>query len=104
MAVMAAAQEEAWVSRQLAELGIKQTGPTRIDMDNQSTIQMTKNPEFHTWTKHIDVQYHYICEQVATDKVQVEYVPSAELLTDELTKPLSAQAQKEKLQGLGLTQ
>ncbi len=104
MAAMAAAREEAWVLRQLAELGIKQTGPTRIDMDNQSTIQMTKNPEFHARTKHIDVQYHYICEQVAADKVQVEYVPSAELLADELTKPLSAQARKEKLQGLSLTQ
>ena len=104
MAATAAAREEAWVSRQLAELGIKQTGPTRIDMDNQSTIQMTKNPEFHARTKHIDVQYHYIREQVASDKVQVEYVPSAEMLGDELTKPLSAQARKEKLQGLGLTQ
>ena len=104
MAMMAAAQEEAWVLQQLVKLGIKQTGPTRIDMDNQLTIQMTKNLEFHAWTKHIDVQYHYICEQVATDKVQVEYVPSAKLLTDKLTKPLSAQARKEKLQGLGLTQ
>ena len=73
-------------------------------MDNQLTIQMTKNPEFHAQTKHINVQYHYICEQVAVDKVQVEYVPSAELLVDELTKPLSTQARKEKLQGLGLTQ
>ena len=73
-------------------------------MDNQSTIQMTKNLEFHAQTKHINVQYHYICEQVASDKVQVEYMPSAELLADKLTKPLSTQAWKEKLQRLGLTQ
>ena len=38
-------------------------------MDNQLTIQMMKNLKFYTQTKHIDVQHHYICEQVALDKV-----------------------------------
>ena len=31
-------------------------------------------------------------------------MPSVEMLTDKLTKPLSIQVQKEKLQRLGLTQ
>ena len=44
------------------------------------------------------------CCGACTDNSKVGYMPSAEMLADELTKPLSIQAQKEKLQRLGLTQ
>ena len=44
------------------------------------------------------------CCGTCTDDSEVGYMPSVEMLTDKLTKPLSIQVQKEKLQRLGLTQ
>ena len=29
--------------------------------DNKSTIALTKDHQYHTRTKHIDIQYHFIC-------------------------------------------
>ena len=33
-----------------------------IYSDNESTLWLTGNPEFHAWSKHINVQYHYARE------------------------------------------
>ena len=32
--------------------------------DNQGAIALTKNPEFHKHTKHIDIRYHFVREKV----------------------------------------
>ena len=32
--------------------------------DNQSAIQMSKNPKFHGRAKHIGIKFHFICELV----------------------------------------
>jgi hypothetical protein len=36
--------------------------PQIILADNQGAIKLSKNPQHHNWTKHIDVKYHFICE------------------------------------------
>ncbi|CAG7733176.1 unnamed protein product, partial [Allacma fusca] len=42
----------------------------------------------HSRTKHIDIRYHYIRDQVENDQVKIEYVPTTQQLADGLTKPL----------------
>jgi hypothetical protein len=32
----------------------------KINYDSQSTIFLTKNPTYHSKTKHIDVKYHFV--------------------------------------------
>ena len=32
----------------------------RIDCDSQSAIFLAKNPTYHSKTKHIDIQYHFV--------------------------------------------
>lgn len=59
-----AAQEAVWMRRLLADLKNPPEKPTVIYEDNQSTICMTKNPQFHGRSKHIGIKYHYIREQV----------------------------------------
>ena len=34
--------------------------PIKIYYDNMSIIAMTKNPIFHSCTKHIEIRYHFI--------------------------------------------
>ena len=41
-----------------------------------------------TRTKHIDVQHHYIREQIGVGAVRVEWVPTGEQQADALTKAL----------------
>lgn len=57
--------------------------------DNQGSISLVHNPVFHTRTKHIDIQHHYIQDEVAAKRIELVYVPTAEMIEDGLTKPLT---------------
>jgi len=50
-----AAKEVVWLRQLLSKLGQGTRYPTTLLIDNQSAIAITKNPEFHDQTKHIDV-------------------------------------------------
>ena len=65
--------------------------PTLIYEDNQSTICMEKNPQYHRQEKHIDIKFHYIWEQVEKKAIQLEYCESKNMIADMLTKALSSQ-------------
>ena len=81
-----AAQESVWLRQLITELGSSPEMPTIIFEDNQSTIAMTKNPQFHGRAKHIEIKHHFIREQVSNGKVQLEYCPTTEMTADILTK------------------
>lgn len=61
---------------------------TIIYGDNQGAIALAKNPQFHARTKHIDIQQHFVREQVQKGTIKLEYVPTEEMVADGLTKPL----------------
>jgi hypothetical protein len=61
----------------------------KISCDSQSTIFMAKNPTYHSKTKHIDVQYHFIRDMVESNKVLLEKVDTLENIVDSLTKSVS---------------
>ena len=56
--------------------------------DNQSTISMTKNPQFHGRSKHISIKYHFIRDQVSKGIVELKYCPTKEMVADMMTKGL----------------
>lgn len=83
------ASNEACHLRQLfRDLWINVDKPTKLMIDNQGAIKLTKNPEFHGRTKHIEVKYHVIRERVEDGTVEPIFVPSAGQLADALTKAL----------------
>ena len=51
-------------------------------------MALAKNPQFHARTKHIDIQHHYVREQVSAGNVALEYVPTEKQVADGLTKAL----------------
>ena len=61
---------------------------TVLCSDSEGSIALSKNPERHRRTKHIDVQYHFVREQVAAETVVFKFVPSAEMAADVSTKAL----------------
>ena len=81
-----AAQECIWLRRLAADLGSSPQAPTLIYEDNQSSIAMTKNPQFHGRAKHIDIRYHFAREQVALGTIKLEYCPTEDMTADMLTR------------------
>jgi hypothetical protein len=51
-----------WMIHTLAELGGKVYSLIPIHCDNTSTISVSKNPIFHSKTKHIPIKYHFLRE------------------------------------------
>jgi hypothetical protein len=72
----------------LFELGFEQQHATTLFEDNQSTIKLIGKPGNGNKTKHIDLRFNFIREQVAQDVVTMEYLPTTEMISDILTKPL----------------
>jgi hypothetical protein len=88
VALYLAVQEVTYLRQLLKELQLAQEEPTTIYEDNQGAIALANNPIHHARTKHIDVKYHFIREQVQLGSVKLQYVPTADQVADLLTKPL----------------
>ena len=63
----------------------------RIDCDSQSAIFLAKNPAYHSKTKHIDVQYHFVRDMIEDKKVLLVKVDTLENTTDALKKSVSSE-------------
>ncbi|GJS25842.1 cysteine-rich receptor-like protein kinase 8 [Tanacetum coccineum] len=70
----------------LKDLGIKYLGPVDFKCDNQAAIYIAANPIFHVRTKHIEVDCHYVRNQVKPGIVKPSYVPSKAQVGDVLPK------------------
>ena len=86
VALSTAVQECMWMQRLLSELGNPPDGPTTILEDNQSSIAMAKNPQFHGRAKHIDIKHHFIRDQVSIGSIELQYCPTNEMLARRLDK------------------
>lgn len=88
VAASTAAREAVWIRKLLSDIGCPCDKETTLYIDNQSAIQLVRNPVFHKRTKHIDVHFHFIREKENEKKIKVEYVPSENQRADIFTKAL----------------
>ena len=63
-------KEAIWLQRKLNEIQMLQ-GEVTVYSDSQSAIYLSKNPVYHERTKHVDVKYHFIRDQIAKGIVQI---------------------------------
>jgi len=63
---------------------------------------MSKNLQFHKRSKHIELQYHLIREQVQKGKIIVKSCRTNNQTADMLTKPLARAKHKQHTAGMGL--
>ncbi|WVZ62131.1 LOW QUALITY PROTEIN: hypothetical protein U9M48_011913 [Paspalum notatum var. saurae] len=78
----------AWLGRLLREVTGEEPRAPVLRVDNNSAIELAKNPVLHDRSKHIDIRFHYIRECVAEGQVVLGHVDTAQQLADLLTKPL----------------
>ena len=67
-----------------------------------SLLALVKNSEFHTRTKHINVQYHYICELTEDSVVKLKYCNINNMTADCLTKSLTRKKFITRIRQLGM--
>ncbi|RVX04841.1 Retrovirus-related Pol polyprotein from transposon RE1 [Vitis vinifera] len=85
-----ATAEIIWTQALLSELCISITSIPTLYYDNISAYYMAKNPVFHARTKHIEIDLHFIWDQVLHNKLQLQYIPSTDQPADILTKHLTS--------------
>eukprot|EP00965_Chrysotila_dentata_P050336 1667603-Pleurochrysis_carterae.AAC.1 len=64
VAASEAAKKAVYLRTLFAELGLQQSSPTPLSMDNKSAIDLAYNPEHHQRTKHIDRRHFFVREKV----------------------------------------
>ena len=57
--------------------------------DNKAAISIAKNPVHHDWTKHVEIDRHFIKEKLDNEATTLEYFPSSMQIADILTKRVS---------------
>ena len=88
MAITAAVKESFLLRGIAGEFGVVQrTIP--IGGDNSGAISLAKHRVFHERSKHIDVHYHFVREEIEKANILVFKVDTEDNPADMLTKPLN---------------
>jgi transposase InsO family protein len=102
VAACQASKDAIWLRAFLTGLGLESKAPTIILCDSQGAIALAKNPEHHQRSKHIDMRYHFVREQVAAGAIVLVYTATSNMAADQLTKPLSRELHNRCMRSMGL--
>jgi hypothetical protein len=102
MALSKSATEGIWLKNLLGDLGYQNQSPVVIYCDNKSTISISKNPVFHSRTKHIAIRHHFIREKIEENVIAVEYVKGIDNIADGFTKALPRATFEKFIENIGL--
>lgn len=68
--------EATWLRQFLLELHPPLQHATVVYYDSVSVVYLSTNPVLRKWTKHVDIDFHFIRERVADDSICVHQVSS----------------------------
>ena len=73
-----AVQEAVWLKRFFEYLNIVKNskGPIILYYDSQAAIACTKDPQYQSKTKHIDIKYNLIIDIVTSEEINLQYIPT----------------------------
>lgn len=77
-----------WLQTLIKELGFHLTTAPVLWCDNLGTIYLTSNPMYHSYTKHMDIDFYFVRDRVTTKTLQVQFYSSKYQLVNIFTKPL----------------
>ena len=71
------------------EIKLPSVHPPLIWCDNESAVALAQNPVYHSRTKHVELDLHFIRDKVLNHEVVIQHVSSRDQIADLLIKPLS---------------
>jgi hypothetical protein len=89
IACCSAEKKIVWIRLLLEGLYNKLEQPKILHIDNRCAIRLLRNPEMLQRTKHVDIQYLYVREQVKKKKEAPEYVNTQNHLADMFAKQVT---------------
>nr|GEV63132.1 copia protein [Tanacetum cinerariifolium] len=96
-----ACQQALWMKQVLINYDIR-LDDVLIMCDNNGAIDLSKNPVQHSRTKHIEIRYHFLHDNVQKGHISIEKAPSVDNIADILTKPLKRESVNYLRLGLGM--
>ncbi|KAL1548050.1 Beta-galactosidase 8 [Salvia divinorum] len=91
-----------WLRRLLTEIGFPPKLKSQLFCDNKAAISISENPVQHDRTKHVEVDHHFIKENLEGGIVKFLFVKSEDQLANILTKAVNAKTFKEALGKLSI--
>ena len=89
MAMSYAIQEGLFIKQLLFDL-LQENFKIHLGIDNQGSILLAQNPVNHQRSKHIDIRYHFIRDEILKKNVDLFYVNSSNNPADMFTKPFNS--------------
>ncbi|GKD42806.1 retrovirus-related pol polyprotein from transposon TNT 1-94 [Tanacetum coccineum] len=94
--------ELTWLKSLLISLGVHGSRLMHFFCDNTTVIHIASNPVFHGRTKHIEVDCHYVREQIQAGNIVTSHDSTDEQPVDILTKALGKRPFQYLLRKLGV--
>ena len=86
----------------MSEIGFAPKAEMKLFSDNKAAIDISHNPVQHDRTKHVEVDRHFIKQNLDTKVIRFPFVRSEDQLADVLTKAVSSRIFYSSLDKLGI--
>ncbi|CAJ2662747.1 unnamed protein product [Trifolium pratense] len=80
-----------WLSNLIKEISDVECDSVTLKVDNMSAINLAKNPVAHGRSKHIEMRFNYLREQVNNGKLKLEHCRKELQVADVLTKAVTVE-------------
>lgn len=77
-----------WITHLLCELHALPSDCPTLLCDNKSVIFLSQNPISQKRANHIDIDYHFVRELVASGQLRTRFIPTSLQVVDIFTKSL----------------
>ena len=104
LALSHGAKEVSWWKRCFKGITFEPGTDLSIQCDNQQTIRLLIQDTLRLVTKlrHVDIHNHWLRQEVQADRLRIEWVRTADMRADGLTKALPTQKHRKFVEDLGL--
>ena len=89
-AITQGACELLWIRLLLKDLRFDFTDSMRLYRDNKSATNVADNPLQHDRTKHVEIDIHFIKENITSGTICTTFVKTCDQLADVLTKSVGS--------------
>ncbi|GAU26641.1 hypothetical protein TSUD_102510 [Trifolium subterraneum] len=91
-----------WLANLIEEIMGEDHGVVKMRIDNISAINLAKNHVAHGKSKHIEMRFHYLREQVSNGRICVEHCKSEDQIADIMTTTVQTEIFKRIRNMMGL--